>query len=433
MLRFLQNNWEKTLLWAILVGLLYLLRPFFLLIFETFLITYITRGLVLWLTRRFCLNYRLTTVGVFLVFVACLVAVAVWVGPKLVLETHQLVRKFAESRLTPRAVPLVPATELPIAPPDLEAPAAPEPPPPPLPPATPTIGPTAPPPAGEPPTEGLERYLDELVTRLTSPPHARAILASEEYQAGRGLLKRELARSATDAAPRLVRAMLHLVVFSWEMLIYLLLAIIFSFMLVLDWQRIGDAVRRLEHSRVRTFYLGCAPHLCAFAEVLGKALRAQAMIALCNTILTCAGLWLLNVPNIALLSTIVFFCGFIPILGTFLSSIPIVLLGIQAGGGPLALKLLIMIAAVHAFEAYVLNPRITAHVLHAHPILILILLVVGERFFGIWGMVIGVPVGYYVISVLAKQEAPEAAAAVVTPGGPAPTCPPPAKPRPPAA
>jgi predicted PurR-regulated permease PerM len=52
----------------------------------------------------------------------------------------------------------------------------------------------------------------------------------------------------------------------------------------------------------------------------------------------------------------------------------------------------------------VLNPRITANILHIHPILVLILLLLGERFCGLWGMVLGVPIGYYVISVLAHRD-----------------------------
>jgi predicted PurR-regulated permease PerM len=128
------------------------------------------------------------------------------------------------------------------------------------------------------------------------------------------------------------------------------------------------------------------------------------MIAACNTILTAAGLCFFHVPNIALLSVIVFFCGFIPILGLFISSVPILLFGAQVGGLTLIFKLMLFIAAVHAVEAYILNPKITADVLHVHPILILVLLLIGERFFGIWGMVVGVPVGYYLISVLTKKD-----------------------------
>ena len=68
------------------------------------------------------------------------------------------------------------------------------------------------------------------------------------------------------------------------------------------------------------------------------------------------------------------------------------------------MRLVIFVAAIHAFEAYVLNPKITGDILHIHPIIILILLLVGQRFFGIWGMVVGVPIGCYVITVLSTKE-----------------------------
>jgi predicted PurR-regulated permease PerM len=132
---------------------------------------------------------------------------------------------------------------------------------------------------------------------------------------------------------------------------------------------------------------------------------AQAIIAICNMLLTAAGIWFFQAPNIALIMTVVFLCGFIPIVGTFISSIPIMIFGIQTGGLLMVFKLMILIAIVHAFEAYLLNPKITGNVLHVHPILVLILLLlVGERFFGIWGMVVGVPIGYYVINVLTMKD-----------------------------
>jgi predicted PurR-regulated permease PerM len=64
----------------------------------------------------------------------------------------------------------------------------------------------------------------------------------------------------------------------------------------------------------------------------------------------------------------------------------------------------IFVAAIHAFEAYVLNPKITGDILHMHPIVILILLLIGQRFFGIWGMIVGVPIGCYIITVLSTKE-----------------------------
>lgn len=42
-----------------------------------------------------------------------------------------------------------------------------------------------------------------------------------------------------------------------------------------------------------------------------------------NTILTALGMWALQIPGMGLLSLFVFICGFIPIAGVIISTIPI--------------------------------------------------------------------------------------------------------------
>lgn len=353
--KFFENHWEQIVLWTILIGLFYLLKPFFLLIFETFLITYITKGIVQWIVGRANLNYRLTTAIVFILFVSLLGTIGAWIGPRLIVESNQILVEFAGE--------------------------------------------------GEQQTQDkINRFVERVVIKSIGEEKALNIIASGEYASVMASAKAEAAKAVKTALPHVLEYILRLVKVGWHILVSLFLAMIFSFILVMDWRKISDTVNALENSRIHTFYQGAAPHLIAFADVLGKALRAQAIVAACNTILTAMGLWIFGVPNMVLLSTIVFFCGFIPILGTFLSSFPILLFGIQVGGLALAFKLVALIAIVHAFEAYVLNPRITAKILHIHPILVLILLLVGERFFGIWGMVVGVPIGYYIIHVLTEKE-----------------------------
>ncbi len=359
--KLFMNNWEKMALWAILIGLFYLLKPFFLLIFETFLITYSTKIVIQWAVNRLEMNYRVATVVIFLLFVALLGAASTWIVPKLVLESNRIVKDFTGS--------------------------------------------------GDQQTrEKINGFVESIVVKVVGEEKAQKIIDSDEYTAMMDVLKSESARAVKAALPRVLETLLHLVKFCWEILFTLILAIIFSFILVMDWQRIAGKMKELEKSRIRSFYLGASPHLQAFADVLGKAFTAQAIIAVCNTLLTAAGIWFFEVPNIALIMTIVFLCGFIPILGTFISSVPILIFGIQTGGLITAFKLIVLIAIVHAFEAYVLNPKITGNVLHVHPILVLILLLVGERFFGIWGMVVGVPIGYYVITILTMKDESLAAA-----------------------
>jgi len=354
---FFASHWEKMVLWAVIIGLFYLLKPFFLLIFLTFLITYLTKSSADWLAQRLKLNYRWATILVFVLFVGLLGALGAWAGPKLVVQSNQVLHEFAGDNERPTP-------------------------------------------------EKINRFVEKIVVRIMGPEKGQVVIGSEEYANVMAAVQDEIARAIKSALPSVLHVLFGLVKLSWRISISLLLAIIFSFALVFDWRRIAARMRALETSRLGTFYQHVAPHLQAFAGVLGQAFRAQALIAACNTALTAFGLWFFSVPSIALLSAVVFLCGFIPILGTFLSSIPILLFGIQVGGLALMFKLVALIAVVHAIEAYLLNPKITGDILHIHPLLVLVLLLSGERFFGLWGMVLGVPIGYYVLSVLVRQNAP---------------------------
>lgn len=52
----------------------------------------------------------------------------------------------------------------------------------------------------------------------------------------------------------------------------------------------------------------------------------------------------------------------------------------------------------------VLSPRIVGRFLHLHPVLVLAVLVLGEHLFGIWGLLLGVPVAVYAIHAGVLRE-----------------------------
>ena len=67
-----------------------------------------------------------------------------------------------------------------------------------------------------------------------------------------------------------------------------------------------------------------------------------------------------------------------------------------------------MIAIVHIVEAYILNPRIVSAVLKINPILTLIILYIGYSLFGVWGVLLGVPVSVYIYRYLLLAPAANA-------------------------
>ena len=176
-----------------------------------------------------------------------------------------------------------------------------------------------------------------------------------------------------------------------------LLSVLFSFLIVLDLPKLQRSVKGLANTKIGFIYTEVAENISTFARVLGRALEAQLFIAVTNTILTSIGMWILGIGNIPVLAAIVFLCSFIPVAGVFISSTPICLLALQSDGGFVVMMWAIaMILIVHAAETYVLNPKIYGHHMRMNPVLVLIVLTVGGKLFGIWGLVLGIPIMNYI-------------------------------------
>ena len=83
------------------------------------------------------------------------------------------------------------------------------------------------------------------------------------------------------------------------------------------------------------------------------------------------------------LSLIVFILGFIPIFGTLISSVPIILIGYGYAGIDTVIGVVIMIAIIHAIEAYILNPKIVSSYVHFPVFITFLILIISEHLFGL--------------------------------------------------
>jgi predicted PurR-regulated permease PerM len=176
---------------------------------------------------------------------------------------------------------------------------------------------------------------------------------------------------------------------------YFLISLVFSFLIMLDLAAMKAWIVTMRDTRLGSIYDETAGTVVQFAGVLGQVFQAQMVIALVNTVLTSLGLLVLGVPSVAFLALVVFLCSFVPVLGVFVSSVPIGLLALRDGGiGSLAV-VLGLIAVIHTIEAYVLNPRIMANKMELNPVLVLVILFISHHYFGLWGVLLGVPVAFY--------------------------------------
>ncbi len=132
---------------------------------------------------------------------------------------------------------------------------------------------------------------------------------------------------------------------------------------------------------------------------------AQFKIAIVNTILTVIGLVLIGFfygqitlegsttfPYLLALGCITFLTSFVPILGVFISGIPILFAGIvEYPGWSIVIVILAMLLVIHIVEWYFLNPRIVGQSLNIPAPIIFIILFVSEHFMGLAGFFLWVP------------------------------------------
>jgi putative heme transporter len=144
---------------------------------------------------------------------------------------------------------------------------------------------------------------------------------------------------------------------------------------------------------------------------LAGVVRGQVTICVVNGILTGIGLVFFGVKFAFLLATIATVFSLIPIFGTILSSVPIVLIAL-ADGFKKGLAILLWIIGIHLLEAYVLNPKIMGSAARIHPIIVAFSLIAGEKLFGLVGALFAVPVAAIVVACfdyarLKAQPGPE--------------------------
>lgn len=129
---------------------------------------------------------------------------------------------------------------------------------------------------------------------------------------------------------------------------------------------------------------------------LSGVIRGQLIICLVNGVLTYIGLFIFNVEYALVLALVAGIMSVVPIFGSILSTIPVVIVALFSGEGGLdvarALAAFAWIVGIHLLEANVLDPKIMSSAARIHPVLVIFALIVGEHYFGLVGAILAVPV-----------------------------------------
>jgi len=392
---------EKWLIWAALIGIVFLLRHLFPMIFLTFILAYIGTTVLNLVSRRSRFR-RINLIVMYIVLIVLLVGAALLIIPRLFGEARNLARtyishdaeaaKMQDKPVTPPPQPVLPRkTTRKSAKPQTAIPVP------------------VPSPALEPEEQTVldretKRLVDAVMFQVLGKETFESFQVSDSYDS---LLER-IELSIARFIPKIIDGVRIFVNGVFVVATQFLLSIIFSFLILWDLPRLRDSAAGFARGRTAEIYEEIAPSLRAFAIMLGRAFEAQTFVAIINALLTSIGFMIIGIPSIALLSTIVFFCSYIPVFGVILSTLPAALLAFKVGGLPMVGALVVMILIVHAVEAYALNPLIYGRHMRLHPVAVLIVLLVGEHLFGVWGLLLAVPISAFILKYVIEGENPSA-------------------------
>jgi predicted PurR-regulated permease PerM len=163
--------------------------------------------------------------------------------------------------------------------------------------------------------------------------------------------------------------------------------------ILIDLEKVHGFLRSLFPANVRDDY---DVIIAGIDRGLSGVIRGQLLICVINGVLTYIGLLIFGVKYSLILGVVAGLMSLIPIFGSILSSVPIVIVALVSGDAGIDIfrgaAMTLWIIGIHFIEANLLNPKIIGTAAKIHPVLVIFSLFLGEHAYGLVGALLAVPV-----------------------------------------
>lgn len=137
---------------------------------------------------------------------------------------------------------------------------------------------------------------------------------------------------------------------------------------------------------------------------IGLWMQGQLLLSFLIGILVYIPMLFFGMPYATLLAVIAFFGEFIPVIGLTIATIPALFIALAHGGLPLLGIVALVYLVIGQLESNVLYPKVMNKLVGVPSIIVLIALVIGAKFAGIWGMIIAVPLAAIVMELIDDMD-----------------------------
>lgn len=184
-------------------------------------------------------------------------------------------------------------------------------------------------------------------------------------------------------------------------IIQLILIPVITFYLLLEKDKILEAISKRVPDRYENFLVRIWREI---DESLSMFVRGRIIMAIFVGVATMIYLMLFGIEFSFVIGVITCVADIIPYIGPFLGFVPAVLLALFKGPFT-AFWVAVLFCFVQWLENNILGPKILGDSTGMHPLIVLILLIIGGGMFGVLGMIFSVPVAA-VIKIIYKHTKP---------------------------
>ena len=230
--------------------------------------------------------------------------------------------------------------------------------------------------------EDADRVIDDLVTKRLPDdfrPQLEQVLANFSTQA---------TAWASNISSKAVNWVSALISGTSQVIVALIIMPFMLFYLLRDGKGLRDYITKFLPNKLRE---PVGKVLTDVNQQLSNYVRGQITVAVIVAIMFIIFFKIIGLRYAVTLGITAGILNLVPYLGSFLAMIPALILGLIAGPVML-LKVIVVFIVEQTIEGRFVSPLILGSQLNIHPITILFVLLTSGSMFGIWGVLLGIPI-----------------------------------------
>jgi predicted PurR-regulated permease PerM len=171
-------------------------------------------------------------------------------------------------------------------------------------------------------------------------------------------------------------------------LIIFVLGPVMAFYLLVDLPRLKRGTMALVPPARRQEITGLMDRI---GQAVGGFFRGQLLVALFVGVASSIGLWAIGLPFWLLVGMVAGVFNLVPLVGPFIGGALAVIIALIDGQPLTALWAALVLLAVQQIDNHLISPNVMGRTVQLHPVVVMLALLVGASFAGLFGMLVIVP------------------------------------------